>query len=113
VGGGGLVRGFWHPTGHIADYYLGHGQPDRAVALQSQAVAFARYLGAPDQAAGMACYGLACAQAASGLGLADAAARTLASAIGLNPDLRVNAERDRDLGSLRDGGRLAEILRSA
>ncbi len=25
------VRGFWHPTGHVADYYLGHGRPGRAV----------------------------------------------------------------------------------
>jgi hypothetical protein len=106
-----VVRGFWHPTGHIADYYLGHGQPDRAVALQSQAVAVARYLSAPDQVAGMACYGLACAQAACGL--AGAAARTLVSAIRLNPDVRANAERDRDLASLRDSGRLAEILSSA
>ena len=61
-----VVRGFWHPTGHIADYYLRHGQQERAVALQSQAVATARYLGAPDQATGMACYGLACAQAVRG-----------------------------------------------
>jgi len=22
-----VVRGFWHPTGHLGDYYLGHGQP--------------------------------------------------------------------------------------
>ena len=106
-----VVGGFWHPAGHIADYYLGHGQPDRAVALQSHALATARYLGAPEQAAGMAAYGLACAQAACGL--ADAAALTLASAIKLNPDVRANAERDRDLASLRDSGRLAEILRSS
>jgi len=106
-----VVRGFWHPTGHIADYYLGHGQPDRAVALQSHALATARYLGAPEQAAGMAAYGLACAQAAGGL--ADAAVHTLVCAIGLNPDLRVNADRDRDLASLRDSGRLAAILRCA
>ncbi len=45
-----IVRGFWHPTGHIADYYLRHGQPDRAVALQAHALATARYLGAPEQA---------------------------------------------------------------
>ena len=25
-----VVRGFWHPTGHVADYYLGHGQQARA-----------------------------------------------------------------------------------
>ena len=97
-----VVRGFWHPTGHIADYYLRHGQQERAVALQSQAVATARYLNAPDQAMGMACYGLACAQAVRG-DLA-AAARTLAAAVRLNPDLRVNAARDGDLGPVRDSG---------
>jgi len=97
-----VVRGFWHPTGHIADYYLRHGQQERAVALQSQAAATARYLNAPDQAMGMACYGLACAQAVRG-DLA-AAAQTLAAAVRLNPDLRVNAARDGDLGPLRDSG---------
>src|SRR5262245_36624429 len=25
-----VVRGFWHPAGHLGDYYLAHGQPDRA-----------------------------------------------------------------------------------
>jgi hypothetical protein len=103
-----IVRGFWHPTGHIADFYLRHGQPDRAVALQSHAMAMARYLGAPDAARGMAAYGLACAQAQSGL--ADEAAGTLACAVALNPDLRANAGRDPDLAALRDSGTLAEIL---
>ena len=42
-----VVRGFWHPTGHLGDYYLAHGQPGRAVALQAQALAMARYLDAP------------------------------------------------------------------
>jgi hypothetical protein len=103
-----IVRGFWHPTGHIADYYLRHGQPGRAVALQSHALETARYLGAPDQARGMAAYGLACAQAQAGL--ADAAAGMLAAAIALNPDVSANARRDPDLAALRDSGALAEIL---
>ncbi len=106
-----VVRGFWHPTGHIADCYLRHGQPGRAVALQSHALATARYLGAPDQATGMAAYGLACAQAV--IGEFAAAAETLADAIRLNPDVRANASRDRDLGPLRDSGELAEILGSS
>ncbi len=103
-----IVRGFWHPTGHIADYYARHGQPERAVALQSHAVATARYLDVPDQAAGMAAYGLACAQTVSGQPAA--AARTLATAIRLNPDVRANASHDPDLAPLRDSGQLAEIL---
>ena len=103
-----IVRGFWHPTGHLADYYLQHDQPERAVALQSHALATARYLHAPDQATGMAAYGLACAQATSGLG--EDAARALSEAITLNPDVRANAARDADLASLRDSGQLDRIL---
>jgi hypothetical protein len=104
-----IVRGFWHPTGHIADYYLRHGQPDRAVALQEHAVATAAYLDAPDQAAGMAYYGLACAQAVAGL--ADSAAVTLGSAVKLNADLRANAARDPDLAPLRDNGATRPLAR--
>ncbi len=103
-----IVRGFWHPTGHVADYYLRHGRPEQAVALQEHAVATARYLEAPDQATGMAAYSLACAQAQARL-TADAS-RTLAEAITLNPDVRGNAGRDPDLAPLRETGRLAEIL---
>jgi hypothetical protein len=103
-----IVRGFWHPTGHVADYYLKHGQPGRAVALQEHMLATTRSLRAPGQVAGMAAYSLACAQAASG---AEAdAARTLAEAIALNPDVRANADRDPDLEPLRLSGRLAAIL---
>lgn len=103
-----VVRGFWHPTGHVADYYLRHGQQSRAVALQERMLATTRYLGAPDQVAGMAAYSLACAQAVAGS--AEDAAATLAEAIALNPDVRANAERDRDLEPLRPSGRLAAIL---
>ena len=103
-----IVRGFWHPTGHIADYYLRHGQPERAVALQAHALATARYLGAPPAAVGMAGYSLACAQARSGQ--PDEAARTLAAAIQANPDLRAHASRDPDLATVREAG-LVEVLR--
>ena len=95
-----VVRGFWHPTGHLGDYYLAHGQAGRAVALQAQGLATARYLGAPAAAAGMAGYSLACAQAQAGQ--PDQAARTLAEAIEANPDLRANAGRDPDLRVLRE-----------
>ena len=102
-----VVRGFWHPTGHLGDYYLAHGQPGRAVALQAQGLAMARYLGAPAPTAGMAGYSLACAQAQAGQ--PEQAARTLAAAIEANPDLRGNARRDPDLRSLRESGRLEAI----
>jgi hypothetical protein len=94
-----VVRGFWHPMGHLGDYYLDHDQPSRAVALASHGLATARYLGIPAPAEGMAAYNLACALAGSGqVGLAD---ETLAEAISLNPDLAANANRDPDLASVR------------
>ena len=58
-----IVRGFWHPTGHLGGYYLAHAQPDRALALAMRAVATADSLGAPGPARGMASDNLACAQA--------------------------------------------------
>jgi len=105
-----VVRGFWHPTGHLGGYYLTHGQAGRAVVLAQQAVSWARYLDAPDMARGMAVYNLACAQAQAGKP-SDAAA-TLAEAVALNGALRANAARDADLSSLRDQGRLDEVLRA-
>ncbi len=99
-----VVRGFWHPTGHLADYYLAHGQPLRAVAMARHALATAHYLGVPDEAAGMAAYNLACAQAKAG-DLADAAA-TVREMIALNPGLRAKAATEPDLAALRDRGML-------
>jgi tetratricopeptide (TPR) repeat protein len=100
-----IVRGFWHPVGHLADYYLARQQPDRAVALAAHAVATASYLDAPAPARGMAHYNLACAQ--SKTGDLEQAAATIDTAIGLNSDLRINAARDPDLQALRDSGHLA------
>lgn len=101
-----IVRGFWHPSGHLGEYYLAHGQPDRAVALAEQAVATASYLGAPAEARGMASYNLACAAARAGR--ADQATAALREAIALNPAVRANALRDPDLVTLREMG-LAEL----
>jgi hypothetical protein len=100
-----IVRGFWHPTGHVGEYYQRHDRHQRALALHQHALATARYLDAPEQACGMAAYSLACAQAQAGL--VDDAGRTLREAIALNPDVRGNAERDPDLAPLRASGLLA------
>jgi len=94
-----IVRGFWHPTGHLIEYYRAHDQPERAVALGAHGVLTASYLGAPDPARGMASYNLACAQ--TGANLLEQGAATLRQAIALNPDLVTNARRDRDLAALR------------
>jgi tetratricopeptide (TPR) repeat protein len=103
-----IVRGFWHPLGHIGDYYLSQGRAGRAEALATQAVAMTSYLEAPAPARGMAAYNLACAQAQSPQPAG--AVATLQQAIGLNPDLRANATSDEDLARLRDSGQLDALL---
>ncbi len=99
-----VVRGFWHPTGHLADYFVASEQPGRAVAMAAHAVATASYLKAPDPARGMAAYNLACAQARAGQH--DEAAVTASDAISLNPDLRAKVATEPDLAVLRATGRL-------
>jgi hypothetical protein len=105
-----IVRGFWHPAGHLGGYYVGHGQTARAVALAEQAVTTAGALGAPDPARGMASYNLACVLA--GAGLLDESAATVAEAVALNPDVRANAARDSDLTEVRERGLLIALLGS-
>jgi hypothetical protein len=94
-----VVRGFWHPLGHVGEYYLEHSQPERALALHTHAVATAWYLDAPPQACGVALYSLACVEAR--LGRLDEAAASVRSAIELNTDLREKADSDPDLANLR------------
>jgi tetratricopeptide (TPR) repeat protein len=106
-----IVRGFWHPAGHLGEYYSGHGQADRALTLAEEAVALTAVLGAPDQVRGMASYNLGCVRA--GAGLLDEAAAALAEAIALNPDVAANAARDPDLASVRDSGRMPAQASSA
>jgi hypothetical protein len=103
-----VVRGFWHPTGHIGEYYITRHQPARAVDLHAHALATARYLGVPGMALGMAAYSLSCAQAQAGA--SGQALQTLAEAMSLNPDLRANAARDPDLAPLRAIGQLDVLL---
>jgi hypothetical protein len=94
-----VVRGFWHPLGHVGEYYLEHEQTERALALHAHAVAAAEYLDAPPQARGMALYSLACVDARCGL--LDEAAANVQSAMELNADLRDKAASDPDLVRLR------------
>ena len=105
-----VVRGFWHPMGHLGEFYLDHGQPGRAVALAEHAVATAGYVGAPAPARGMAGYNLACARARAGL--PDEAVAALADAITLNPDVRANVLRDNDLAEIRKADQVAALLGS-
>lgn len=104
-----IVRGFWHPTGHLGDYYLQHGQPDRALDVHARAVVTAAELGAPDPAHGMAYFLLGCTQAR--LQRRTDSVASLERAAGLNPDLRARLRTEPDLVSLRDDGSLAALLR--
>jgi hypothetical protein len=106
-----IVRGFWHPAGHLGEYYIRHGQAGQAVALAEHAMATAGYLCAPVQARGMASYNLACAYTAAGR--LDAAAGALDVAVALNADLIAHAERDPDLAPVRDGGLLTALARAS
>jgi hypothetical protein len=103
-----IVRGFWHPMGHLGEYYSGHARPARAEAMQSHAAAAAEYLNAPAAARGMAYYNLACARAHSAA--PGEAIGPLRQAIELNVDLVANVRRDADLAALRDSGHLDAML---
>jgi hypothetical protein len=103
-----IVRGFWHPQGHLGEYYAAHGRPDRAVTLAEYAAAGAGYLTAPPAAQGMAYYNLACAQARASL--IAGAVSSLEVAVRLNPDLRLNARRDADLDRLRGDTGFSALL---
>jgi hypothetical protein len=103
-----IVRGFWHPAGHLNDYYRAHGQPARALRLSRHAVATCDYWNAPDPARGMARYTLAGTHAY--LGDTDAALTELECAIDLNPDLRAAADRDADFGETRKLSRFGAVV---
>jgi len=106
-----IVRGFWHPLGHIAEYYADHADPGRADAMQSHAVTTAEYLKVPAPARGMAYYSLACARART-VTSGDAIG-PLRQAIELNAGLAAKARRDADLADLRDSGQLDQLLAAA
>ena len=105
-----IVRGFWHPMGHLGEYYTGHAEPARADALQAHAVAAAEYLNAPAAARGMAYYNLACARACAAA--PGDVIGPLRQAIELNPDLVANVRRDSDFAVVRDSGHLDALLAS-
>jgi hypothetical protein len=103
-----VVRGFWHPMGHVCECYVGHGEASLAVEVADHALSTARYLSAPAAVTAMAFYNRAIARA--GTGALDDAAEDVRDAIGLNADLRANAETDSDLRSLRERGLLDGVL---
>jgi hypothetical protein len=94
-----VVRGFWHPGGHLGEYWLSHGQSERTLQLHRAGVALAEAMALPGPALGMARYALACAEAR--VGNSGAALEEVARAIAVNPDLAKNAARDPDLQAVR------------
>jgi tetratricopeptide (TPR) repeat protein len=103
-----VVRGFWHPSGHLGDYYISHGREAEAIRLQERAVATGALLCVPAPAQAMALYNLACAQARAKR--PGAAVESLREALELNDQLRTNAARDFDLACLRQAGLLEYLL---
>jgi tetratricopeptide (TPR) repeat protein len=75
--------------------------------MAEHAVATAGYVDAPAPARGMASYNLACALARAGQ--LDEAAAALAEAITLNPDVRANALRDKDLAGIRKADQVTDL----
>jgi hypothetical protein len=94
--------------GHVGECYVGHGEASLAVEIADHALSTARYLAAPATVTAMAIYNRAVARA--GTGALDDAAEDVRDAIGLNADLRANAEIDADLRSLREQGLLDGVL---
>jgi hypothetical protein len=103
-----LVRGFWHPMGHVGEYHLRHGDADRAVAVHSMALAAASRLDAPDTVLGMAHYSVGCAQA--GAAQFDDALVSLTQSVQCNSEIRGHLATDVDLAAMRQRGLLAPLL---
>jgi hypothetical protein len=94
-----VVRGFWHPGGHLGECLMARNQGARALRLHRAGVALAEAVDLPPAARGMAHYSLACAEALSGD--PSASLGSIGRALALNPDLALNARRDPDLATAR------------
>jgi hypothetical protein len=105
-----LVRGFWHPMGHVGEYHLRHGDAAEAVAIHGLALEAASRLDAPDQVLGMAHYSLGCAQACAGR--FDESLVSLTESVRRNGELRGHLTTDVDLAAMRQDGLLAALLAS-
>jgi hypothetical protein len=103
-----IVRGFWHPLGHVGDWYVANGMTERGVALRRDAVAFAEYLHAPAESQGMAWFSLACTCAA--LGTTEEAVVALERAARLNHDLRARVASEPELAEVRRDRRVVALI---
>jgi hypothetical protein len=96
-----LVRGAWHPIGHVSDYLVAHDRAEQAADTVEGVLRAARALQIPAAPGGtaMAVYVLACVRAQAGD--RDAALTLLRAALADDPALAANAARDPDLAALR------------
>jgi len=96
-----LVRGVWHPLGHLATCLVQAGRPDQAAAAVEAVVGAARALGFPAAPGGVAfgVYTLAAVRALSGERAE--AVRLLRDALADDPALAANAARDPDFDAVR------------
>jgi hypothetical protein len=103
-----IVRGFWHPLGHVGDWYVANGMTERGVALRRDAVTFAEYLHAPAESQGMAWFSLACTYAT--LGTTEEAVLALERAATLNRDLRARVATEPELEAVREDRRVLALV---
>jgi len=93
-----MTSGFTHPMLHFADYYLEHGDMERATAFQKRLAEGTASLG-DDDSRGIADYNLACFYAKTGQ--EDSALALLPNAMKLAPRLVEWSKQDTDLVSLQ------------
>jgi tetratricopeptide (TPR) repeat protein len=105
-----LVRGVWHPSAHLHQYFAEHEHLDRLLELQQGLYQTATSLNIPDLPGGrpFAVYNLACAHSLAGQ--IDPALDRLAEAIRLDPSLGQSAQTDADLAQARADARFAELV---
>jgi len=96
-----LVRGVWHPLGHLATCLVEAGRPDQAAAAVEAIIGAARALAIPAAPGGVAfgVYTLAAVRALAGERAE--ALRLLRAALADDPALAANAARDPDFDGLR------------
>jgi hypothetical protein len=104
-----LVRGAWHPLGHLTPYLVAEGRAGDALSLVRGVIGTAEALGVPAAPGGvaMAVYVLAATHALAG-DREEALAR-LARVLAADPALARNATRDPDFDLLRDDPEFAAL----
>jgi hypothetical protein len=96
-----LVRGVWHPIGHLADYLVDHGRPEQSFAAIDGVVRVARALRLPARPGGVALGVYVSAAVRARAGEREPALGLLRAALADDPALAEKAARDGDFDELR------------